>query len=150
MTGANITNLGDNYVPINEYFIQGGLFSIRGYDYLSIGPKGKISTNPGNLSQAAIDKGLAGQDIVIGGRNEVLMNAEIEFPLLKEAKVRGVIFFDLGNAFNQWGDGGYGLLASAGWGFRWFTPIGPLRFEFGYPLSKPGITQFYFTIGPPF
>ena len=23
---------------------------------------------------------------------------------------------------------------SIGWGFRWFSPLGPLRFEFGHPL----------------
>lgn len=29
-----------------------------------------------------------------------------------------------------------GLLWSIGYGFRWFSPIGPLRFEFGIPLTR--------------
>jgi len=150
MTGANISGWGGSSVPINELFIQGGLFSLRGYDYLTIGPRRNISTNPADLSQQAIEKNLFGTEIVIGGHNELLMNAEIEFPLLKEARIRGVVFFDVGNSFNRIGERGPALLANAGWGFRWFTPIGPLRFEFGYPIVNPGSPKFYFTIGPPF
>jgi outer membrane protein insertion porin family len=39
---------------------------------------------------------------------------------------------------------------SAGFGFRWFSPIGPLRFEWGLPLQPlPGEESmvFEFTIG---
>ena len=40
-----------------------------------------------------------------------------------------------------------------GFGFRWFSPIGPLRFEWGFPIKpKNGEnpTVFNFFIGPPF
>ncbi len=148
MTGANITG---GSVPINELFIQGGLFSLRGYDYLTIGPAQTLSSaTSGNLSQKAIERGVAGQQFTVGGHNEVLMNAEIEFPLLKEARIRGVLFFDAGNAFDLPFRSGPALYANLGWGFRWFTPIGPLRFEFGYPIVKNNTSKFYFTIGPPF
>jgi len=150
MTGANIIQTTSNPIPVNELFIQGGLFSLRGYDFLSIGPKGTISGDANNLSAGAIANNLANKEIVIGGRNEVLLNAEIEFPILKEAKVRGVLFFDAGNSFNNWRENGISLYANLGWGFRWFTPIGPLRFEFGYPIVNTGAPKFYFTIGPPF
>ena len=42
------------------------------------------------------------------------------------------------------------LRTSWGFGFRWFSPIGPLRFEWGIPLVKqPGEERivFEFTIG---
>jgi len=151
LRGANILSVGDEDVPINERFIQGGLFTLRGYDYLSIGPQATLSLDPRNLSEAAITNNVAGKQIVIGGHNEVLFNAEVEFPLLKEARIRGVLFFDAGNSF----DGGLFsqvpmLYSNFGWGFRWFTPIGPLRFEFGYPIVNGGTPKFYFTIGPPF
>jgi outer membrane protein insertion porin family len=29
-----------------------------------------------------------------------------------------------------------GLFWSVGFGFRWFSPIGPLRFEWGIPLTR--------------
>ena len=44
-----------------------------------------------------------------------------------------------------------GMFAAVGFGFRWFSPVGPLRFEWGFPLNRrPGIDQsslFEFTIG---
>ncbi len=148
VTGANIQG---SSVPINELFIQGGLFSLRGYDFLSIGPAQTLSANnSGNLSQLAQDRNMGGKQFTVGGHNEVLLNAEIEFPLLKEARIRGVIFFDAGNAFDLPFRSGPALFANVGWGFRWFTPIGPLRFEFGYPIVKSNVSKFYFTIGPAF
>lgn len=151
LTGANISGWGGSQVPLNELFIQGGLFSLRGYDFLSVGPKRTMTTDISKLSPEAIAANLGGRDIVIGGHNEVLVQAELEFPILKEAKVRGVVFFDAGNAF----DGFFfqqqpALLADVGYGIRWFTPIGPLRFELGYPIVGGGSPKFYFTIGPPF
>jgi outer membrane protein insertion porin family len=110
-----------------------------------------LSSDPNDLSADAQKAGLAGKQILIGGLNQVLMNAEIEFPILKEAKIRGVIFADVGNAFNDLSKiSGPKLYANLGWGFRWFTPIGPLRFEFGYPMVNSGASKFFFTIGPPF
>ncbi len=149
---ANITGAGKE-VPINELFISGGLYSLRGYDFFSVGPRAKLSSDLNDLSEDARKKvpPLTGREIVIGGHNELLMNSEIEFPILKEARIRGVLFFDVGNSFNGFfKDTQPALLANFGWGFRWFTPIGPLRFEFGYPIVYPGSAKFYFSIGPPF
>jgi len=151
LQGGNIVGVQGEEVPINELFITGGLFSLRGYDYLTVGPKRRISTDPFVLSEAALKEQVGGKDIVFGGHNEIVMNAEIEFPILKEARIRGVIFFDAGNAFD--GDlfkQSPRVLADVGYGFRWFTPIGPLRFEFGHPIVNPGAAKFFFTIGPPF
>jgi outer membrane protein insertion porin family len=152
LTGSNISRTGNRKVPNNELFLLGGLFSLRGYDPFSIGGDPvKLSSNPDDLSADAQKAGLAGKQILIGGLNQVLMNAEIEFPLLKEARIRGVIFADVGNAFNDLSKvSGPKLYANLGWGFRWFTPIGPLRFEFGYPMVNSGASKFFFTIGPPF
>lgn len=152
LTGSNISKTGSRRVPNNELYLMGGLFSLRGYDPFSIGGDPvTLSSNPNDLSEEAQKQGLAGKKILIGGLNQVLMNAEIEFPLLKEARIRGVVFADVGNAFNDWGKmSGPKLYANLGWGFRWFTPIGPLRFEFGYPMVNSGASKFFFTIGPPF
>ena len=44
-----------------------------------------------------------------------------------------------------------GLYYSFGFGFRWFSPIGPLRFEWGIPITKRDKEDrdiiFEFTIG---
>lgn len=153
LTGGNISSLGTDQVPPNELYVMGGLFSLRGYDFLSVGPTQRISSNLEDLSPDArkANPALAGQPITVGGHNQVLANAEIEFPILKEARLRGVFFFDAGNAFDDWRALSQPkLLLDIGWGFRWFTPIGPLRFEFGYPINKGGETKFFFTIGPAF
>lgn len=152
LASSHIRGIG-RPVPINELFISGGLYSLRGYDFFTVGPSGHLSLNADDLSEDARKKTppLMGQKIVIGGQNEVLINAEVEFPILKEARIRGVLFFDAGNAFNGFfKDVNPALLANFGWGIRWFTPIGPLRFEFGYPIVNPGAPKFYFSIGPPF
>ena len=49
------------------------------------------------------------------------------------------MFFDAGNAFGDaYGNGGidiFDMRTSAGFGIRWRSPIGPLRFELGFPLQ---------------
>jgi len=150
VTGANISPTTDRPVPVNELYILGGLFSLRGYAPMSVGPKANLGNASPPLSQDAINNNLQGKEIVVGGTNQAFLNAEIEFPILKEARVRGVIFFDAGNSFNDLKLTEPKLLANYGYGIRWFTPIGPLRFEFGHPIVNGGAPQFIFTIGPAF
>ncbi len=142
---GNISAMAGKDIPVNEYYILGGLFSLRGYETLSIGPKATLS------SQA---KSLAGKEIVIGGTNEALLTLETEFPILTEARIRGVVFFDAGNAFGgPYKNTGPLIYANYGIGLRWFTPVAPLRFEFGWPIVDNGEglgCKFFFTIGPPF
>ena len=111
-------------------------------------------TNPGEPGQ-----GLG--RLPLGGNMQVIFNSEIEFPLFKKVGISGVVFYDMGNAFapGSWSDPAVplGLYKSVGFGFRWFSPLGPLRFEWGIPLNrrKDPITgveldsavDFQFTIG---
>jgi outer membrane protein insertion porin family len=81
----------------------------------------------------------------------------LEHPLVKEAGLKWAVFTDAGNVFTQyWGENGnYALRADWGFGLRWFSPIGPLRFEWGFPLNRrpdmddPSV-NFNFSIGSPF
>jgi len=73
---------------------------------------------------------------VIGGNKDFLFNVEYLFPLIEEAKVRGLLFFDAGNAWDT--NEPYfssKLRTGAGCGIRWFSPMGPLRLEWGYNLQ---------------
>ena len=76
---------------------------------------------------------------------------------MKAAGISLVAFFDAGNTFGDpWGDGPLdplGLRFAYGFGVRWFSPIGPLRFEYGFPINpredeRNGV--FDFTIGSAF
>ena len=124
-------------VPIDEKFYLGGISTVRGYAGRTISPYVIIPqydpvTGVKNNEDEAY----------VGGDTEVYLNAEYTFPLLKEAGVKGVLFYDIGNAADGVGDTFSDLLASYGFGIRWFSPIGPLRLEYGIPLNpRDGIDK---------
>lgn len=138
-------------VPISELFYLGGINSIRGYPLRTISPTILVprSSDPLNLVDA----------FPVGGNKQAIFNFELEFPIIEKVGIKGVLFYDAGNAFatnaNFFQDHQHnlplGMFHSVGFGFRWFSPIGPLRFEWGFPLNRrPEIDQpvlFEFTIG---
>ena len=76
-------------------------------------------------------------DEVIGGDVEMIFNAEFIFPIEKEIKVKGVIFFDAGRAFDEDEDLSFDeLRTTAGAGLRWLSPFGPIRLEWGYNIDQ--------------
>jgi len=140
-------------LAISEKFFEGGINSLRGYNLYSIAPTVRIANS---LTPSA---GIV--DFAVGGNKEFISNWELEFPIVESAGVRGVAFYDAGNV---WGEnerffqhntssGGplpLGLFHSVGAGVRWFSPLGPLRFELGFPLTRrpqDDAYQFEFTIG---
>lgn len=155
----------EGLVPIYERYFEGGIYSVRGYDLRSLGPR--ITTVPSALDP---DRTPIAGGLNIGGNLSIIANVEIEFPLIPQVNIRGVLFFDAGNAFNLerfWCDQSAGssvnvysdaclmdepwmLRTSVGFGFRWFSPLGPLRFEWGIPLDRQegeDAIDFQFTIG---
>ncbi len=143
-TAGVVEGVGGQTVPLFERFFVGGIFTVRGFERNSIGERLSLSSLPdGDLNP-----------ITIGGITELILNAEIEFPIFKEVGIRGVVFFDAGNA---WGSdeafAPFDLRTSLGFGFRWNSPVGPLRFEWGFPLApRPDedSSVFEFTIGNSF
>lgn len=104
-------------LPDYERFYLGGMNSLRGFDWRDI---------------SAIDDN--GDEI--GGTKFVQTNIEYLIPLVKEAGVVGVIFFDAGNVYDEGEDFDIGVTReSAGFGFRWYSPMGPIRIENGYILD---------------
>ena len=120
---------GGKEVPIFERYYLGGINSIRGLR--EVGP-----TDPATGD-------------VIGGLTMLNFNVDYIFPLIKNAGMKGVVFFDTGNAWES----GYHLgdmRRTAGVGIRWYSPIGPLRIEWGYVLDKKeseSPSRWEFTIG---
>ena len=136
-------------VPIDEKFYLGGIFSLRGYKARTVSP---------TKNQLTLDNigTLTNERVYLGGSREVFGNTEITFPLLSDAGLKGVVFFDYGNAFDEsYSKLFSSLLMSYGAGIRWQSPIGPLRLEYGIPVnprsdidSKTG--RFEFSIGSMF
>ena len=57
-------------------------------------------------------------------------------PLIEKAGLVGVLFYDLGNVYAKNDKIEFdNLRRSAGFGFRWYSPIGPIRIENGYILD---------------
>ena len=125
-------------LPVNEKFYVGGIYTVRGFDY------GRAST-PSTIAGDPATGELLGAD------KELIFNVEYIVPLVKEAHLNGVVFFDAGSGFGKndsitLSD----LRTSVGGGLRWLSPIGPLRLEWGYNLHpRPGERQglWEFSIG---
>jgi outer membrane protein insertion porin family len=139
--GHVISTVGGR-VPIFERFFLGGPYSIRGFKSLTVSP---VDPNTGER---------------IGGNKELVANVEYLFPLFGEFGFKGVLFFDAGNT---WGQGewpwemkswnGPSIRYATGIGVRWYSPMGPLRFEWGWNLNPaPGEARrvVEFTIGTAF
>ena len=145
-TVGYVLSNSEKAVPIFERFFVGGIFNVRGFQRNSLGPK---------LSVAQIrDPGTGLSKFTIGGNKQLILNAELEIPILPQVGIRGVLFFDAGNAFNNEEDISImNLRTSVGFGFRWWSPVGPLRFEWGIPLQPlpdEDPIVFEFTIGNSF
>ena len=120
-------------VQSSERFRLGGPNSLRGYRAYSIGPLRPYRD---------------GRVFVNGGRNEMFTMWELEYPIANEIGLKAVLFYDAGDAFDYWNR--FDVKHDWGFGVRWFSPLGPLRFEWGYPLKGGEGSEFNFMIGPPF
>lgn len=149
-----ITTPSFKRTPYNELFLLGGANSLRGFNWFSVGkraqrtccmPVSAADPTPVQLSKF--------EYIPYGGTQQLFYQAELEFPLISEAQIKGVFFYDTGMAEDTIDLGA--LRQDAGFGFRWFSPIGPLRFEWGFPLDRradqgEAFSNFEFSIGSPF
>ncbi len=161
-----ITSPDPQGVPIFQRYFLGGILDVRGFYLRSIGPRLPL-TQSLDPNSPPIPNGAN-----IGGNLEAYENLELEFPILDKVGIRGVVFFDAGNAWNLEDQFckttpapqfdkvvspcfsfssslGY-LRTSTGFGIRWFSPLGPLRFEWGFPLAPlpyENHSDFEFTIG---
>lgn len=155
-----ITSRKPEGVPLYERFYLGGILSIRGFPFYSLGPYTYLPST--------VDPNAPSVATRFGGNAMIRTNVEIEFPILASVGIKGVIFTDAGNVWNlekQKCDlpneprqdnarkvcGFNELRQSWGFGVRWFSPMGPLRFEWGFPIARreryDDKVRFEFTIG---
>ncbi|HKQ60864.1 MAG TPA: outer membrane protein assembly factor BamA [Candidatus Polarisedimenticolaceae bacterium] len=114
----------DDPVPLSELFFAGGDSTLRGFARDEVGP----------------------------GEALLVLNEELRMPLWRS--LRGVVFYDVGNVFEQPRHVSLGDLRHVlGAGLRLETPIGPIRLEYGHKLDRqPGEShgELFLSIGPPF
>lgn len=121
---------GDN-VPIFERLFLGGANNLRGFDYRDVGPKDE-NGEP------------------LGGDTSYYATAELSFPIIE--KIRGAVFYDVGEVSGGPGEFGGGLNSDVGIGLRlFFLPTGPIRLDYGIPVSSDESNdsggQFNFNLG---
>lgn len=103
-------------IPPQRRFYVGGGGSLRGYDYQSASPRNE-------------------QGIIIGGRS--FFEASFEARVKVTDTIGVVPFFDMGSAFASEAPDFAEMKYSAGLGLRYYTSIGPVRFDVAFPLN-PG------------
>ncbi len=144
-------------VPFIHRYRAGGINSVRGYDWFTLGPQIRATGYKQNsrTSFFGSDDPTSAEDrLVVGGTETWINNVELEIPIIRQAGISTVAFFDAGNSFGDvWGSGHVNpvnLRFAYGAGVRWFSPMGPLRFEWGFPVAPKADERkavFDFSIG---
>lgn len=135
-----------NEIPVSELYYLGGIESLRGYQYRSLGPRNFFGS-------------------LIGGRKMLLANSEMYFPVAPSAGLKGFLFFDIGKVYDPVsetaissyreidsdGDGftdtreavrspnitnGNAWKKSYGLGISWRSPAGPIKLVWAQVLNK--------------
>ena len=127
-------------LPASERFFAGGDTTIRGFALDTAGA-------PNTISAAGFPK---------GGNALVLLNGELRLPVWRD--LGAAVFMDGGNVFNRATETDLReLRGSAGFGVRYRSPIGPIRFDVGFKLDRRVIAgtrepghAFHFSIGQAF
>lgn len=143
-----IQSIGGEEIPIDERFFLGGINTIRGFKSRQVGPRVRVERevvdSSGKVTASSDDYEF------VGGTKEAYFNLEYTFPLIKDMGLKGILFFDTGNAWSEDEDYFSEMRYSVGGGIRWFSPMGPLRLEWGYnldPRDDEDRSQFEFSIG---
>lgn len=123
VVGADVDDLSPD-----QLFFAGGGGSVRGYEFRSIG----VETPAGT----------------VGGRSTVQLSAELRYRFSKSLGIAGFADGALVSA-ESFPSGDTDFVAGAGLGIRYYTGLGPLRFDVAVPLdnSDAGAGNFGIYIG---
>lgn len=135
-------------IPLPERFFAGGGTSLRGFALNQAGPRDSVTGFP------------------VGGQALLVLNQEFRFPMKLPwvgSRLGGTLFYDAGNVYSKlsritlrWSSAkpsfdnssapqcqfnctnelNY-LSHTIGFGFRYATPVGPIRVDLGYQLNRP-------------
>lgn len=127
-----------NFVPPDQRFYAGGANDVRGFDRNQLGPVVYL-TEEANLraDSSVIDPDLV-QVAPTGGNTLALANVELRLPSpVLAGRLRWAVFVDGGGVWERGGALGTNAFFrfTPGFGFRFATPLGPMRFDLAYNRS---------------
>ena len=116
-------------LPLFERYFAGGINSVRGYEYRTLGPK-----------ECPRDKPDCDDPEAVGGNKQLILKTELHFPIANQWGFRGSVFFDQGQAFGRTESIAIeDLRRSVGVAMQWQSPIGPVRLSWAFPVNaEPG------------
>ncbi len=129
-----LRDMSDREIPLPERFFGGGATSHRGFPENQAGPRDLVTGFP------------------LGGRAILTNQVEARFPLIGDT-VGGVLYHDAGNVYKdvssvsfrvrQRNNSDFNYMVHAvGFGVRYRTPVGPIRFDLGYSINSPAFIGF--------
>ncbi len=122
--GTHIEDEDFDNLPLSLRFFAGGDSSVRGYDYKNLSPE--VGENK------------------IGGRYLIVGSAEVDYKFAE--KWAAAVFVDSGNAINNIKND---LARGIGFGVRWYSPVGPLKFDLAWPQDGDSKDfRIHISIGP--
>lgn len=139
---GSIVGASRRSIPAPERFYSGNENTLRGYKYLTVSPLGDD-----------FDKDKDRDKTPIGGRSILVFSIEARSHFTDT--LGSVLFYEIGNVFSEPSPPlNKKFLQSAGIGLRYFTAVGPIRFDVAVPLDRrrgldPAF-QIYFSIGQAF
>ena len=104
--------------PVFENFFAGGYSTMRGFSFRGASPR--------------VD------DVIVGGRFQMLGSLEYIFPLTADDMLRGIVFCDYGSIESDIEFNSENFRVAPGLGFRVMIPAmgpAPLAFDFAFPVN---------------
>ncbi|CAL4321116.1 Outer membrane protein assembly factor BamA [Buchnera aphidicola (Pemphigus immunis)] len=165
---GNSNNINEEF-PFYENYHAGGIGSIRGFKFNSIGPKDIYYNKYSNFCIGKQFYKFCQSDISTGGNAIINTNLELIKKILlndnyKLSVITASVFLDSTTVWNtHWINSldsklshfsdysnPYDIRISTGIALQWISPLGPLNFSYSYPLKyndKDKIESFQFNIG---
>jgi len=132
---GNIISLNDNDILSDDKFSLGGRW-LRGFDNYGAGPRNSRTSYVGGNNLLALKLDFS-REIIQNSNFPIYINLFNDYGLLWENKTKP------SKSNNS-------LRASAGFGIKYYSPIGPIGFSWGYPLADEDYDikrMFLFSIG---
>jgi translocation and assembly module TamA len=118
---------GLDTLPTSVRYFAGGDVSVRGYGFKDLGPEDEFGE-------------------VVGGKHVITGSVELDQRVAQNWSVAA--FVDSGNAFDDYND--INFATGVGAGVRWYSIVGPIRFDIAVPLESnaPDDYRIVITMGP--